>query len=395
MVTDGEQLYLERSAVLRRLRLTSTRLKDFADAVALRVVSLIDDEFHEQITYRLAERLTDPADRICHYVRDLRVSNFKGDTHSYCLNTDLVANCLRNIRRLNSFSWNCDIPIPSHLLSDLQQRFPNAQLCANIRLVGQTLFSMPCLYRLDISIPCAGLLGDYNTSLFGAFKQALLQLPNLRRLCLDTHYDPNVSRLKGAALDRLQIPLEPGDKFPALVSLNLRSKSYVYDVDHCKILLSSMDCDKLQNLTLGGTNPHSFFIEFRHRLPRLTHLDMSYASNRADPKDLRLKACADFTASLSSLNSLVLRVDHLDVRSGFVKTLTEVHGPTLRHLHLRARQEDIEGPFYRGNIGKFLFGFSALRSLHMAFHDLHSYHSCPDCEGYTWGVRTSEPNNTN
>ncbi|KAJ4983184.1 hypothetical protein SVAN01_11327 [Stagonosporopsis vannaccii] len=369
-------LYLERADILRTFRLTSTRLKDFADAVAHRTVSLIDDESHEQITYRLAERLTDPLDRLCHYVRNLRVANFKGDTHSCCLNVALIAHCLRRIQRLDAFSWNCDTPIPSTLLHDLQQRFPRVQICANMRLTGQTLLSMPLFHRLDVSVPCARLLGDYSTSLFGSLKHALLQLPSLRHLCLDTHHDPNVSRLEGAALDRLQIPLESGDELPYLVSLDLRSKSYAFDVDHCKSLFASMDCSKLQSLTLGTTNPINFFTEFRQHLPHLSHLDISYASDRDDPRDVRLKACSEFVAGLTSLTSLVI--------------LAEKHGPSLHNLSLRTRQENIEGPLYRGNIRKFLFKFTALRSLSMDFPDLRSYHRCPDCEGYAWDVRNPQ-----
>lgn len=355
-------------------------------------MSLIDDESHELITYRLAERLTDPSDKLCHYVRNLCIVHFKGNTNSYCLNIDLIVDCLRHVQRLDTFSWNCDAPIPFKLLNDLQQRFPNAQLCANVRLVGQTLLPMPQLHRLNVSIPCAHLLGDYSISLFGALKQALLHVPNLRHLAVDTHHDSNVGRLEDAALDRLQLPLQPGDRLPSLVSLDLRSTSYVYDVAHCKCLLTSLDCSKLQNLTIGANNPTVFFEEFHQHLPQLSHLDISSAFDRDDLRDLRLLVCANFIATLPSLRSLVLRVDDLNIRSDFCKTLTDVHGPTLRHLSIQARQEHTEGPLYRGNIRKFLFKFTALQSLRMAFPDLRSYHRCPDCEGYTWGVRIPQPN---
>ncbi|KAF2622080.1 hypothetical protein BU25DRAFT_415608 [Macroventuria anomochaeta] len=380
-----DYLYLERVTILQSLRLTSLRLKDFADAVAHRNLLLIDDEVHEQITYRLAERLTDASDKICHYVRDLRVINFQGDEKSYCLNVALIADCLSHINRLDSFSWSCDAPISPRILDVLQQCFPRAQLCANVRLVDQTLFSTAQLHRLEISVPCTDLSGADSISLFRSLKQALLQLSGLRHLLLDTHRDVNTDRMEGAVIGCLQVPFEPGDRMPSLVSLKLRSRSYAFDEDHCKRLLASMDNEKLQHLTLGSQNPTNFFKVFLGSLPHLTNLEISYASLKDDSSHLRLKACSEFVAALASLRELVLRCDDLDLRADFPKMLTDVHGPNLRHLSLQARQEHIEGPVYCGNIRKFLWKFSNLRSLDMDFPDIRSYHRCPDCEGYQWG----------
>lgn len=110
------QLYLERASVLQNLRLTSSRLKEFSDAVAHRNMSLIDDAGHEQITYRLAERPTDSSDKICHYVRNLSVVEFKGNVERYCLNHALITECLEHAQQLDSFSWESDTPIPGKTL---------------------------------------------------------------------------------------------------------------------------------------------------------------------------------------------------------------------------------------------------------------------------------------
>lgn len=387
MVTDTIQLYLERAAVLYNLRLTSLRLKDFSDAVAHRTVALIDDEVHEQITYRLAERLTDPSDKICHYVRDLRVVDFRGDAESYCLNNALITKCLDHVQKLDSFSWESDTPIPVKTLDVLQQRFPRAQLCANVRTIDRTLLSTTRLHRLDISVPCLDFYGEYSISLFGALKQALLCLTSLRQLSIDTHPDASIGQIEDNALARLQIPLEPGDKLPSLVSLELGSKSYAFDIDHCRRLHTSMDCDKLQRLTLGPPNPSFFFEIFKGSLPHLTHLDVSYASSKDDPRHRHLEPLSSFVTGLVSLESFVFRCNELDLRADFPRMLADKHGPTLVHLSLQARQENAEGPSFAGNIRKFLWKFTNLQRLNMDFPDIRSYHRCPDCESYQWGVR--------
>lgn len=380
------QLYLERAFVLQSLRLTSPRLKDFSDAVAHRTVSLIDNEGHEQITYRLAERLTDASDKIGHYVRNLNVVDFKGDTESYCLNRTLITRCLEHVQRLDSFRWESDPPIPDKALQVLRQRFPRAQLCAKVRTIDRTLLSSPQLHRLDISIPCLSFHGDYIISLFGALKHALLHLASLRQLSVDTHFDANVERSHGNALDRAQIPLQAGEKLPGIVALELRSKNYAFDLEHCKQLRASIDCHKLQRLVLGSSNTSVFFRIFQGAIPNLTHLDVSYASSKDDPRHRRLEALADCLAELDLLKSLVFRCDELDLRAYLPKMLSDKHGSTLVDLSLQALQENSEGPAFTGNIRKFLWNFTNLQRLNMAFPDIRSYHRCPDCEGYQCGV---------
>ncbi|KAF1925308.1 uncharacterized protein M421DRAFT_423859 [Didymella exigua CBS 183.55] len=380
-----DYLYLERASALRRLRLTSSRLKEFAEAVAHRSISLVDDVVHDQFTYRLAERLTDPTDKLCHYVRDLLVVNFKGDAESYCLNNILIAKCLEHVQRLDSFSWDSDTPIPGKTLDVLRQRFPRAQLYANIRTIDMRLLSTTQLHRLDISVPCLDLSNEYSISFFGVFKQALLRLVSLCHLGIDTHYNANFGKREGRALDRLQLPFEPGDKLPSLVSLALRSKSYAFDTDHCKMLHAAMDCDKVQRLIIGSPNPGNFFQVFNGHLPRLTHLDVSYTSIKDDPRHRRLESLSIFVAGLVSLKSFVFRCNNLDLRADFARLLAVRHGPTLVRLSLQAIQENVEGPSFAGNIRTFLWKFTDLQLLDMAFPSIRSCHRCPDCEDYQWG----------
>lgn len=155
---------MERSAVLRTLRGSSRRLKDFADAVAHRTLSLIDDEVHEQITYRLAERLKDHADQLRYYVRSLRIVNFKGDADSSCLNSALIVECITHIQRLDTFVWDCNKPMSTQIPDVLHQRFPKAQVCANVALTSQVLLNIPQLHRLDVSVPCLDCFHDQRVS---------------------------------------------------------------------------------------------------------------------------------------------------------------------------------------------------------------------------------------
>ncbi len=376
-----KQLGRERSTILQGFRLLSSRLKHFSDALANRSISLIDDEIHEQITYRLVERLTDPSDELCHYVRNLHFFGFKGDANSFCLNSSLILECLRHVQRLDSFSWSCDAPIPSKLLDCLHQRFPCAQLCANVRLSSQALLCIPRLHRLEVTIPCEDSFGDYSVSLYRAAKHALFQLSSLRHLCLDTHRDVNVQRFEDAALDRLHLPLQPGDKLPSLHLLDLQSKNYVFDLDHCKLLLASLDCSTLRSLAVSSNNPISLFAVLAGNLTLLEHLSISHASSPDDPRHFLLRECSTFMSGLMSLKSLVLHLDDLDMRSDFSRMLMRIHGPSLLHLTVRARHHDVVGPIYHGNTRRFLFKFTNLQSLSLTFIDIRSYHRCDECEG--------------
>lgn len=389
MVADSIKLYLERAFTLQSLRLTSSRLKSFSDAVAHRCVSLVDDEVHEQITYRLVERLTNPSDEIRRHVRDLRVLDFKGDAQSSCLNGALITRCFEHVQRLDSFSWQSDAPIPVEALDVLQQRFPKAQLCANVRTIDMTLLCTTQLHRLMVSVPCVDLTGEYSTSLFRLLKRALLRLVSLRQLSIDTHLDANVDQMEGSALHHLQLPFEPGDTLPSLVSLELRSKSYCFDIEHCRLLHASLDRDRLQRLTIGSPKSDILFQVLNGCLPHLAHLDVSYASSKNDPRHRRLESLSSFVAGLASLNSLVFRCNELDLRADFPKMLANRHGPKLVHLSLQAKQENLEGPSFAGNVRRFLWKFTNLQTLEIAFPDIRSYHRCPDCEGQQWGVSAS------
>ena len=373
---------MERSAVLRTLRGSSRRLKDFADAVAHRTLSLIDDEVHEQITYRLAERLKDHADQLRYYVRSLRIVNFKGDADSSCLNSALIVECITHIQRLDTFVWDCNKPMSTQIPDVLHQRFPKAQVCANVALTSQVLLNIPQLHRLDVSVPCLDCFHDQRVSLFNDLKQALLRLSSLRHLSVDAHTDDKVFRLQGVSLHRIQIPLEPGDTLPSLVTLQLRSTSYDFDADHCQRLLESIDCNKLEQLTIASPNPITFFDTFYGHLPSLNHLDISYASDiRNDPRHQRLLRCSRFLTTLKSLKSFVFRFDSLDLRSAFASIQQNVHGPRLVHLSLLARPANSTGPELSGNVRRFLWKFTSLRSLNMEFPNIHSYHWCLHCEG--------------
>ena len=371
---------MERSPVLRALRGSSRRLEGFADAVAHRTLSLIDDEVHEQITYRLAERLKDHADQLRYYVRSLRIVNFKGDADSSCLNSALIVECITHIQRLDTFTWDCNQPMSTQIL-DVLQRFPKAQVCANIALTSRALLNIPQLHRLVVSVSCLDYYYDQRVSLFDDLKQALLRLSSLRHLSVDTHTDDKIFRLQGVSLHRLQIPLEPGDTLPSLVTLQLRSTSYDFDGDHCQRLLESIDCNKLEQLTIASPNPISFFDTFSENLPSLAHLDISYASDvQNDPRHHRLHACSRFLTSLKSLQSLVFRFDNLNLRSPFASVQQSVYAPRLVHLSLLVRPANSTGPKFGGNVRKFLWKFTNLKSLKMDFPSIRSYHRCLHCE---------------
>lgn len=98
------------------LRRISTHFNAFAESVLYRDVFLIDDASHEQATYYLMRRLSDPNDNISHYVRTLQVKSFQGDDESYCINTQLLLAALYGIHKLHFFRCvHCSIKHHRHL----------------------------------------------------------------------------------------------------------------------------------------------------------------------------------------------------------------------------------------------------------------------------------------
>lgn len=185
----------------------------------------------------------------------------------------------------------------------------------------------------------------------------------------------------------MQLALTSDDRLPALESLEFLSTSYVLTEHHCLHLLANIDCGKLQRLILGSPNPINFFDVFHGRLPHLKHLEVSFAVTGNCKRDLQLGSATNFVIDLRALRSLVVCCDVVDLQMDFLKLMAYKIGPNLHHLSLRARQEDLGGPWYVGGLHDYLsYWFNNLRSLDLAFSDLAENYACPDCELYQWCV---------
>jgi hypothetical protein len=70
----------------------------------------------------------------------------------------------------------------------------------------------------------------------------------------------------------------------------------------------------------------------------------------------------------------------LNLRSPFASVQQSVYAPRLVHLSLLARPANSTGPKFGGNVRKFLWKFTNLKSLKMDFPSIRSYHRCLHCE---------------
>lgn len=306
-------------------------------------------------------------------------------------------------------SWDSYVPLPDRLLETLHRRFPDATLSISLRSLDQTVIHSPQLDRLCISLPCLDANPGERAKLWEQLKQILVQGRNLRALTLDVYPDlalrqsertiskndqdcfsdasvlirndaPSVS-FPGAAIhallpsslpaDKVELPLEPGDKLPSLQHLDIRANNYNLDVNHCTQLLNSMDWRKLKRLRLGPSDPIIFFEIFKGKLPQLEILEITYSHENQYYSPFtaykpRLSVCADFVASISALETLVIRCDTFHLHDRLWMALARAHGAHLRTLSIQARYPGLEAPDYKGNIRDLLASFPSLITLDLA-----------------------------
>ncbi|KAL6711789.1 hypothetical protein ACN47E_002832 [Coniothyrium glycines] len=383
-------LYPQQTFILRHLRLVSQRLKSFADTELFRELVLVDDEDHELTTFRLVERLADPEDSLRRHVRALQIKAFKGDEHSFCMNTSLLDSCLRSIIRLESFSWDSDVQVPSTLLQSLRHDLPCARIYASLRNLDHNILRLPNLYRLDISIHHSETPLDLSRQRWKQLRNLILSSRNLRILSIDTHLETvtkphQYPSLKDTQLNPLlessgqssyiynkfiQLPLEIGDMIPPLEDFQIRAKRYNLDIKHCSRLLKCMDWTKLKRLRIETTYPDIFFRLFQGRLSQLKTLDFACFNHdqlrreTQEPEALYLE-CSYFIQGIDNLEELTVRCDVLDVRYSFWSCLIGAQWRPLKHLSILPRLDDSDSPMWVGNFGSVLSSLQNLVTLNV------------------------------
>ncbi|KAH7061653.1 hypothetical protein BKA63DRAFT_573366 [Paraphoma chrysanthemicola] len=412
----------ERSLMLDQLRLISKRFIFFADSVLCRSIVLEEDnDAQEQATYRFIERILDPTDALRRYVRSLVVRSFKGDDASSCMNSQLLLQCVQCIAKLDSFSWNAEIPVPAGLLKALETRHPCAQLCISLRRLDDTVIIPTQLHRLSVNVPCSDIVHPDTTIAFEHLRNVLVHCNGLKAFCFDVHqehqlhqvdrwvpdkeahthqddrrtrpaYDPvpvqaasdptvGIESTSSKTLNRVQIPLRNTDHLPTLGELCLGARTYVLDHAHSVDLLRCMDWTRLKKLALGPSNPASFFRTFTARLPLLETLDISF---HAEPqsyypytRQASLEHCSEFIAKLYNLKDLIIRCNVVEPSNAFWHNLVSDQGERLQSLSIQARNDGLDAPDYQSGLGQMLSCFTALTTLELAIHV--SQFFCSDC----------------
>ncbi|KAF2028107.1 hypothetical protein EK21DRAFT_90930 [Setomelanomma holmii] len=401
----------ERLPILHGFRSVSRRLKIFAESVLYREIVLEEDnDAQEQATYRFIERILDSTDALCGHVRSVRVRSFKGDDASSCMNTQLLQACLRSINRLDSFSWDANLPLPDEILSVLHEICPGIQPRVTLKHIDQRVLQLIHLHGLSVSVPGADVDQPDSINAFDQLKHALVRCRNLRSLTLDVHQDPKLrqevdekhvklvqdlttqsgkkeacSTIQASAggdfkllhdsrnvesTNRIQLPLLRGDYLPPLDELFLNASTYVLDHSHCFQLLQCMDWTRLKKLSLGPSNPTSFFKTFTDKLPLLEHLEFAYHSPRRAffpyNQQVSLSECAQFVTTLNKLKVLVVRCDIFDLTSGFWYSLLSTHSERLRSLSIQPRRKGLDAPICRTGLFTTLPHFTVLKTLELA-----------------------------
>ncbi|KAF2133042.1 hypothetical protein P153DRAFT_393974 [Dothidotthia symphoricarpi CBS 119687] len=395
-----QNLRSERLSSLYCFRLVSQRLKQFAESCLYNTIVLEDTPLRENSSYRLIERLVDSSDTLSRNVRDLQIKSFKGDDGSYCLNSKLLIAALHSLHKLDSFSWDCNIPLPDELLSTLSQLYPRARLCATARSLDEALLSSSQLHTLSISVPCADAFHPETEARLGELRHVLLRSRNLRVLILNIHRDHSLWKLQEEALTqsltqtatgldnknldihKIQIPLEPGDRLPALEYLAIDARTYSFDKEHCLRLIQCMDARRLKRLRIASSSTEHFFEAFTHKTPQLeilefdTHWTWQSSLNRYIATSV---ACSRFITSIVKLKEVVVYCNATDSREPFWTALAETHGSHLQRLSIQTRNEGLELPYSDHKRQAPLSCFPSLTSLEMVMHPWWDNSSCSDC----------------
>jgi hypothetical protein len=309
--------------------------------------------------------------------------------------------------------------MPDNLLIALHQCHPDAKLSVSLRNLDQAILSSSQLHQLSVSIPCSTMVQDETMTALEQVKRVVTGCHSLRKLSIDVHQLPSVKkstqatraksialyepvraetkkrtcRIPGAApqhteaYNKLQMILEPMDRFPPLEELALRARRYLLDKDHCIRLRGCMDWSKLKRLVLGPPNPVAFLETFTHELPMLEHLDISFHWNlhlhSYNFENYGHKTYSGFVASLKKLKSIIIRCNAIDLRSeGLWSTLMESHRKSLQSISIQALYEGLEAPILHGSLKAYSTALISLKTLDLALSaDSQSWRSCDDCSG--------------
>jgi hypothetical protein len=285
-------------------------------------------------------------------------------------------------------SWDCDVAMPDSVVSALHRCHPNVQVHVSLKHLDQAIVSSALLHRLSVSIPCSDVTNPGSLAPFEHLRRILLCSSNLRILAVDAHLDANLSKaadetahtISNDTFQKMQIPLRQMDRLHPLEELAFDARTYDFDREHCQRLMQCMDWSRLKKLTLGPSNPTSFFDVFTDSLPTLEELDIAYHSwPRAlypSPQQDLLKNCSEFISSLGSLKKITIHCDIVDARLPFWRRLVDTHGERLESFSLQSRHELCEEPIWQSPISDYLVHFTALRNL-----DLTILYTAPL---YTW-----------
>lgn len=307
-------------------------------------------------------------------------------------------NKLFALRMLTSCSWECDINVPDILIEVLHRCFKDVRIGISAKSLDQAILSSPRLQRLSVSVAHTDPTSQGSHARWRQLKHVLLNCQSLRALTINAHLDslgrtePIVSRnevtpgsktslwwhanatpsshdskpLHEESTEKTQLPLEAGDSLPSLEELDIRSNTYDLDVVHCALLLDCMDWSKLKRLSLGPSNPKSYFDVFRGQLPQLEALDFAYHFEYLSFNDhytSTLTACSAFVTSLPHLVELTIRCDGINFKDMFWSALVETHGDTLKSLSIQGHTPTSEAPFVKGEMNMFLACFEKLINL--------------------------------
>lgn len=233
--------------------------------------------------------------------------------------------------------------MPSSLLAALHAR-PDVKLEVQIserhdRPLQHSLMSSPSLHKLDITI-LGMLFQDPHLSEFRTFKRLIMTTGSLKGLTLrvSSYEKEKYAVSSDLASGELNLPFEPGDKFPALEELTLDCYDWYYlSAAHCEMWASCMDWSRLRSLDLGHATPQYLLPAISGRIPNLKRLRFGFWLNPHGPRanwnsSQDLTIVTDFVSSIEALQELTL-FSWNDVECSQIRPAVFAHhGSSLRVL---------------------------------------------------------------
>ncbi|KAF2026033.1 hypothetical protein EK21DRAFT_75043 [Setomelanomma holmii] len=262
----------------------------------------------------------------------------------------MILNKISEHGTLRKLSWETHVHITRAILDKLHTTWPDLELSVCVldrqnasnfrhRQMDMKLLSSPLLRKLIYTVYHQGHRADEPArSEWPKLTRALVAGGSVRFLTIDNvkdgteYYGVKVIDDNEVTEKMMRLDITPGTRLPPLEELTIRenrywgSSTYMWDEEHCRLLLDAMDWSHLRKLDFGADKPDAFFSVFERHLPDLKILRFGTQNDAIGP-------VPRFIDSVTALESLDIARAEYSLDSLWPSIMK--HKDTLREIILR------------------------------------------------------------